>query len=143
MAIGIYNSKILELVFDWNVPFPGPFMSIVILEGFALILGSVTALVHSVARSREKPVTYVFLSIVALIYGIGVFIGPLILSFSFLNLVWKAPWGELALQGQPRWVVNTVIFWVASLGMLEIGGILLILSSCFGFIFAVTQFSRL
>jgi len=143
LAIAIYNSEFLELVFDWNVPFPGPFMSIAILEGFALILGSVTALINSVARSREKPVTFAFLSIVALIYGIGVFIGPLILSFSFLNLVWKAPWGELALQGQPRWVVNTVIFWVASLGMLEIGGILLILSSCFGFIFAVTQFSRL
>jgi len=140
LAIAIRNSEILELVFDWNVPFPGPFMSIAILEGFALILGSVTALINSVARSREKPVTSIFLSIVALIYGVGVFIGSLILSFSFLNLVWKAPW-ELALHGQPQWVVNTVIFWVASLGMLEIGGILLILSSCVGFIFAVTQFS--
>jgi len=146
LAIAIYNSEILELVFDeqappWNVPFPGPFMSIAILEGFALILGSITALIHAIARSREKPVTYVFLSIVALIYGIGVFIGSLILSFSFLNLVWKAPW-ELALHGQPQWVVNTVIFWVASLGLLEIGGILLILSSCVGFIFAAGQFSR-
>jgi len=146
LAIAIHNSEILELVFDaqappWNVPFPGPFMSIAILEGFALILGSVTALINSIARSREKPVTYVFLSIVALVYGIGVFIGSLILSFSFLNLVWKAPW-ELALYGQPQWVVNTVVFWVASLGMLEIGGILLVLSSCVGFIFATTQFSR-
>ncbi|MFQ5999803.1 MAG: hypothetical protein ACE5J6_03395 [Candidatus Bathyarchaeia archaeon] len=145
LAIAIHDSEILGLVFNetrnWNVPFPGPFMSITILEGFALILGSVTALVHSVARSREKPVTYVFLSIVALVYGIGVFIGPLILSFSFLNLVWKAPW-ELALHWEPYWVVNTVIFWVASLGMIEIGGIVLILSSCLGFVFAVTQFSR-
>ena len=147
LAIAINNSETLELIFDaqmppWNVPFPGPFMSIAILEGFALILGSITALIHSVARSREKPVTSVFLSIVALVYGIGVFIGPLILSFSFLNLVWKAPW-ELALHWQPPWVVNTVIFWVASLGMLEIGGIILILSSCIGFVFAVTQFSQL
>jgi len=141
LTIAIYNSKILELVFDWNVPFPGPFMSIAVLEGFALILGSVAALINSIARSREKPVTYIFLSIVALVYGIGVFIGPLILSFSFLNLVWKAHW-ELALHGQPYWVVNTVIFWVASLAMLEIGGILLILCSCVGFIFATTQFSR-
>jgi hypothetical protein len=146
LAIAINKSEILGLVFDaqvqpWNVHFPGPFMSIAILEGFALILGSVTALIHSVALNREKPVTYIFLSIVALIYGIGVFIGPLILSFNFLNLVWKAPW-ELALHGQPTWVVGTVIFWVASLGMLEIGGIVLILSSCVGFIIAAKQFSR-
>ncbi|KPV63842.1 MAG: hypothetical protein AOA66_0571 [Candidatus Bathyarchaeota archaeon BA2] len=42
LAIAIYNSEILDIVFDaqtppWNVPFPGPFMSIAILEGFALI----------------------------------------------------------------------------------------------------------
>jgi hypothetical protein len=76
-----------------------------------------------------------------LIYGIGVFIGPLILSFSFLDIVWKAPWlGPL--YGLPSWVVDTTIFWSASLVLLEIGGILLILSSCLGFVFAAQEFSK-
>jgi len=134
------NSQILDLVFNWNVPFPGPFMSMAILEGLTIILASITVLIHSIAGSREKLVIHVFLSMVALIYGIGVFVGSLVLSLNFLNMVWKAPW-ELALHGQPDWVLSTVIFWAASLGMLEIGGIVLILSACMGFILVTKQFS--
>jgi len=136
------NSQILDLVFNWNVPFPGPFMSIAILEGLTIILASITALIYSTMGNGEKPIIHVFLSMVALVYGIGVFVGSLILSLNFLNLVWKAPW-ELALHGQPDWVLNLVIFWAASLGMLEIGGIVLILSACVGFILATKQFSEL
>lgn len=143
LAVAISKIQILDLVFMWDIPFPGPFMSMAILEGFSIILGSITALIHSVARNREKPVTYVFLSIAALIYGIGVFIGSLVLSLSFLNIAWKAPWPVSPLFGKPDWVLNTMIFWVASLGMLEIGGIALILSACLGFILATTQFSQL
>jgi len=136
------NSPILDLVFNWNVPFPGPFMSMAILEGLTIILASITALVYSIFGNGEKPVIHVFLSMVALIYGIGVFVGSLVLSLNFLNLVWKAPW-ELALHGQPDWVLSTVIFWAASLGMLAIGGIVLILCACMGFIVATKQFSQL
>jgi hypothetical protein len=136
------NSPILDLVFNWNVPFPGPFMSMAILEGLTIILASITALVYSISGNGEKPIIHVFLSMVALIYGIGVFIGSLVLSLNFLNLVWKAPW-ELALYGQPDWVLSTVIFWAASLGMLAIGGIVLIFCACMGFIVATKQFSQL
>ena len=136
------NSQILDLVFNWNVPFPGPFMSMAILEGLTIVLASITALIYSTLGNGEKPIIHVFLSMVALIYGIGVFVGSLVLSLNFLNLVWKAPW-ELALHGQPNWVLSTVIFWAASLGMLEIGGIGLILSACTGFILATKQFSQL
>jgi hypothetical protein len=90
----------------------------------------------------ENPIGHTFLSMVALIYGIGVFVGSLVLSLNFLNLVWKAPW-ELALHGQPDWVLSTVIFWAASLGMLAIGGVVLILCACVGFIVAAKQFSQL
>jgi hypothetical protein len=56
--------------------------------------------------------------------------------------VWKAPWlGPL--YGVPSWVVDTTIFWSASLVLLEIGGILLILSSCLGFVFAAQEFSKI
>jgi len=136
------NSPILDLVLDWNVPFPGPFMSMAVLEGLTIILASITALVYSTLGNGEKPIIHVFLSMVALIYGIGVFVGSLVLSLNFLNLVWKAPW-ELALHGQPDWVLSTVIFWAASLGMLAIGGIILILCACMGFILATKQFSQL
>lgn len=142
LATATSNSQILDLAFNWNVPFPGPFMSMAILEGLTIVLASITALVYSISGNGEKPVIPVFLSMVALVYGIGILVGSLVLSFNFLNLVWKAPW-ELALYGQPDWVLSTVVFWVASLGILEIGGILLILSACMGFIFATTHLSRL
>ncbi len=136
------DGQIFDLVLNWNVPFPGPFMAIAILEGSSIILASITGLVCFVLENGEKPIIHVFLSMVALVYGIGVFVGSLVLSLNFLNLLWKAPW-ELALHGQPDWVLNTVIFWIASLGMLEIGAIILILSACMGFILATRQFSQL
>jgi hypothetical protein len=136
------NGPILDLVLNWNVPFPGPFMSMAVLEGITVIVASITALVYSILGNGEKPIIHVFLSMVALIYGIGVFVGSLVLSLNFLNLLWKAPW-ELALHGQPDWVLSTVIFWSASLGMLVIGGIVLILCACMGFILATKQFSQL
>jgi hypothetical protein len=136
------NSPILDLVLKWDVPFPGPFMSMPILEGLTIILISVTALIYSILGNGENPMVNAFLSMVGLVYGIGVFIGSLVLSLNFLNLIWKAPW-ELALHGQPDWVLNTVIFWAASLGMLYIGGIILTLAACMGFILAAEQFSQL
>jgi hypothetical protein len=136
------NNPILDLVFNWNVPFPGPFMSMAILEGLTIVLASITALVYSILGNGENPIGHTFLSMVALIYGIGVFVGSLVLSLNFLNLVWKAPW-ELVLHGQPDWVLSTVIFWAASLGMLAIGGIVLIFCACMGFIVAAKQFSQL
>jgi len=136
------NSPILDLALKLDVPFPGPFMSVAILEGLTIGLASITGLIYSLLGNGESPMISVFLSMVSLIYGIGVFVGSLVLSLNFLNLVWKAPW-ELALYGQPDWVLSTVIFWAASLGMLDIGGIILILAACVGFILATKQFSQL
>jgi len=143
LATVTLNSPILDLVLKLNVPFPGPFMSMAILEGLTIILVSITALVYSILGNGEKPLTHVFLSIVALVYGIGVFVGSLVLSLNFLNLVWKAPWDVSPLFEQPNWVLSTVIFWAASLGMLAIGGIILILCACMGFVLATKQFSQL
>jgi hypothetical protein len=141
LAATALDGPILDLVFNWNVPFSGPFMSMAILEGLTVMLASITAFIYSILGNGEKPIVTVFLSMVALIYGIGVFVGSLVLSLNLLNLVWKAPW-ELALYGQPNGVLNTVFFWAASLGMLEIGGIILVLSACLGFILATKQFSQ-
>jgi len=145
LAIAIFNLQPLQLVLTeakgWDVPFLGPFMSMALLEGMVLILGSIAAPVHSLLSERKtKPMSHLLFSIIGLVYGIGLFVGGLLLSFSFLNLVWKAPW-VLALSEVPRWVFNIVIFWSASLVVLEIGGIILIISSCLGFAFAAKEFS--
>ena len=143
LAFAIFHNQTLELVFNWDVPFPGPFMSITAMEAVVVILGPVTAFAYSIlAERKEEPVAHSFLSIVALVYGIGTFIGSQILAFSFLDLLWKAPWiGPF--HGVPQWIFGTVAFWSASLFLLMIGGIVLIVSSCMGFIFAAQEFAQL
>lgn len=133
-----FGCQIFKLAFvEWNVPFPGPFMSLAIVEGPALVLGSSAVFVHSVLSSHEKRRgVYVFYSIATLAYGIGLFVGPLILSLSFLDLLWKAPWVG-PLHNVPSWVLGTVTFWSASLMVLVLGGILLIFSSFVGFFLAL------
>jgi len=143
LAVAIFHTQTLELVFDWDVPFPGPFMSIAAMEAVAVILGPVTALVYSVLSERkEEPIAHSFLSIVALVYGVGTFIGSQILAFSFLDLLWKAPWAG-PFHGAPQWIFATVAFWSASLFLLMIGGIVLVVCSCMGFIFAAQEFAQL
>jgi len=143
LAFALFHSQTLELVFDWGVPFPGPFMSMVAMEAMAVILGPTTALIYSVlAEHREEPVAHSFLSIVALVYGIGAFIGSQILAFSLLDLLWKAPWVG-PFHGVPQWIFGAVAFWSASLFLLMMGGLALIVSSCMGFIFVAQEFAQL
>ena len=138
----IYNISILELVFKWDIPFTGPFMSMVVLEGIVIVLGPIAALVHlfSSNRSEEKPLTHVFLALIGLIYGIGLFVGSLFLTLSFWNWIWKSPWYG-PFYDMPGWVLSTVVFWSASLFLIAIGGIILVASSFLGFIFAAQEFS--
>ncbi len=138
----IYNVSILELVFKWDIPFTGPFMSMAILEGIVIVLGPIAALAHlfSSNHSEGKPLTHVFLSLIGLIYGIGLFVGSLFLSLSFWNWIWKSPWiGPF--HEMPNWVLSTVVFWSASLILIAIGGILLVISSFVGFISVAQEFS--
>lgn len=128
----------------WNeVPFAGPFMSMSLLEGIAFILGSLAAFIHSIfAERKEDLLTYVILGIAGLVYGVGLFVGSMVLSFSFLDLLWKAPWlGPF--YDVPSWVFGTGVFWSASLIVLVIGGIVLIVAACLGFAFSAQQFSQL
>jgi len=143
LAVAIFNQQSLKLVFDWGVPFPGPFMSIGALEAIVVILGPITAFTYSLlAERREEPVAHSFLSIVALVYGIGMFIGSQVLAFSFLDLLWKAPWVG-PFHGVPQWIFGAVAFWSASLFLLMVGGIVLIVCSCMGFIVAAQEFAQL
>jgi len=144
LAVAIFNNQILYPIFDWGVLFPGPFMSMTAMEAMVVILGPVTALIFSIlAERREEPVAHAFLSIVALIYGIGMFIGSQVLAFSFLDLLWKAPYNGQVLYGMPQWIFGTVAFWSASLFLLMIGGILLIVCSWMGFIFSAQESAQI
>ncbi len=135
----VFRVQIFKLVFtEWDVLVPGPFMSMAVVEGPALAFGSLAALFHSMLdENGENPVKYALYPIATLVYGFGIIIGPLVLSLSFLNLLWKAPWlGPL--HNAPDLISNTITFWSASLVILIIGGILLILASLAGFYHALS-----
>jgi hypothetical protein len=144
LTYSLFSLRIFDLVFDWGIPLNGPFMSLITLEGIAVILGPVAAFIHSVvgADIEERAVSHVSILSVALVYGIGVFIGSLVLSMSLWDLVWKSPWTG-PLNGLPPWAMSMVVFWSASLFLPIIGGILLTFTACLGFSFVSKEFSQL
>jgi len=149
LAITMFWVQPLKLVFvNWNmgwenIPFPGPFMSLALSEGMVVIAGSIAASIYSLSPGQKtKPASYALFSVIGLVYGISLFAGAFLLSFSLLNIVWKGPWLP-PLYGLPSWTFSVVIFWSASLVMLEIGGFVLIALSCLGFIAAAKEFSQL
>lgn len=144
LAYAIFNLRIYDLAFGWNIPFTGPFMSLTVVESVVVILGSAAACVNSFfgQRPREKPFAHLFIALVALAYGLGTFIGSLILSMNLWNLIWKSPWAG-PLQAAANWVMSIVVFWSASLVLLDVGGILLIVAACVGFVHVSREFSKL
>jgi hypothetical protein len=144
LAYALFNVRVFDLIFDWGVPFTGPFMSLSVLESIIVVLGPVAAFTYSiVGTSREgKPLAHASVLLVALVYGIGVLVGSLVLSMNLWDLIWKSPWiGPLS--GLPAWVISTAVFWSASLFLLNIGGIVLIITACTGFVFVAQEFSQL
>jgi len=142
LAYAIFNSRTLGLVFAWDIPFTGPFMSLTVLESATVIVGSTAACVNSLfdRRSEEQPFTHVSVLLVGLVYGLGAFVGSLVLSMSFWSLIWESPWlGPF--HGVSDWVMSTVVFWSASLVLLDVGGILLIVGACLGFVYVAQEFS--
>jgi len=144
LAYALFNVQMFELVFGWGIPFTGPFMSLLALEGIAVILGPVAAFIHSVtgANRERRPLAHASILLVALVYGIGGFVGSLVLSISLWDIVWKSPWVG-PLNGLPAWVISIIVFWSASLFLINIGGILLIITACLGFVFVAKEFSQL
>lgn len=144
LAYVIFNFRIMDLIFAWGIPFGGPFMSLTVLESAAVIIAPVAACVISFFHGQydERPLTHAFGLLIAALYGIGAFIGGLMLSLNFWNLIWKSPWVG-PFHGISDWTMSTVVFWSASLVLLDIGGILLISSACLGFVYVAQEFSRL
>jgi len=144
LAYALLDIRMFELVFNWGIPLTGPFMSLLVVESAVVVLGPVAAHVHSVlgTQREERPLKHLFVLLVALVYGVGVFIGSLVTSMSLWDLIWKSPWTG-PLMGLPGWVMNTIVFWSASLFLFNIGGILLIVASCLGFVFVAREFSML
>lgn len=143
LAFAVFNYQTLEVVFNWGIPFPGPFMSLPVLEAMVVAMGPVAGLVFFVLSGhKEEPVAHALLSIVMLLYGVGTFIGSQVLALGIWNYLWKAPW-EGPFQTMPSWAFNTVAFWSASLFLVMIGGVMLVVSSCLGFVFTAQEFAQL
>ncbi len=144
LAYAILNLRALDLIFSWNIPFTGPFLSLTVLESAAVVLVPIAATVHTVFNSvnEERLIPHVFTLLVALLYGLGTFVGSIVLSMSFWNWIWKSPWTG-PFYSLPEWVMNMIVFWSASLVLMDIGGILLIVVGCLGFIWVGRKLSRL
>lgn len=143
LAHVILNLRMLNFIFPWDIPFTGPFMTLTVLESAIVVLGPLAAFTNSFGQRREhRPVAHMFTSLVALVYGVGVFIGSLVLSMSFWDLIWKSPWGGV-FHNLPEWMMSTIVLWSASLVLMDIGGVLLIVSACLGFVFVAREFSQL
>jgi len=143
LAYAFFDVRTLELAFNWGIAATGPFMSFLTVESVVIVLGSVVALGQAILgnKSEEKPLKHLLILLVALVYGVGVFIGSLILSMSLWDLIWKSPWTG-PLNGLPSWVMNIIMFWSASLFLPAIGGIILIVASCLGFGFVAQEFPQ-
>ena len=144
LACAILNLRALDLIFSWDIPFTGPFLSLAVLESAAVVLAPIAATVHTVFNyaSEERLIPQVFTLLIALVYGLGTFIGSIVLSMSFWNWIWKSPWTG-PFYNLPEWFMNMIVFWSASLVLMDIGGILLITVACLGFICVGRELSKL
>jgi hypothetical protein len=144
LAYAVSNLRAFDLVFGWGTPFTGPFLSLTFLESAVVILAPIVATVHTVFgySGKEHPIPHVFTLLVALVYGLGTFVGSIILSMSFWNLIWQSPWTG-PFHGLPEWVANMIVFWSASLVLMDIGGVLLIAVACLGFVCMARELSKL
>jgi hypothetical protein len=143
LAYVFLNLHVWELVFDWGVSFSGPFLAVKALEAITVTLIPVAAFINAVVGENieGKPLAHAAVLTIALVYGVGVLVGSLVLSMSLWDLVWKSPWlGPL--NSVPGWVVSTVVFWSASLFLIDIGGIMLVGTACLGFVFVAREFTQ-
>jgi hypothetical protein len=143
LAYSVLSLDIWALIFDWGISFGGPFMAVKALEAITVTLIPVAAFVNAFVGDNieGKPLAHAAVLTVAFVYGIGVLVGSLVLSMSLWDLVWKSPWvGPLSTM--PGLVVSTVVFWSASLFLVDIGGIMLVITACLGFVFVAREFTQ-
>jgi hypothetical protein len=142
-AYAIVNINVLDLIFDWGIPFAGPFMSLPVLESAAVVLAPIAATTHMVFSyaKEEMHIPHVFTLLVGFVYGLGAFIGSIVLSMSFWNWIWKSPWTG-PFHSLPEWFMNMIVFWSASLVLMDIGGILMMIAALIGFIFVARELSK-
>ncbi len=144
LAYSISNLRAFDLIFAWSLPFTGPFLSLTLSESAVAILAPVAATVQvSFSYSKEEHlIPRAFALLVALVYGLGTFIGSTILSMGFWNLIWQSPWVG-PFHSLSDGATNIVVFWSASLVLMDVGGILLIAVACLGFICIARELSKL
>lgn len=143
LAYAIMNINVLDLIFEWDIPFTAPFMSWPVLESAVVVLAPIAATTHVVFSyaKEELHIPNVFTSLAGFVYGLGALIGAIVLSMSFWNWIWKSPWTG-PFNSLPEWFMNMVVFWSASLVLMDIGGILLISAAIIGFIIVARKLSK-
>jgi hypothetical protein len=143
LAYSIVNINVLALIFEWDIPFAGPFMSWPVLEGAAVVLAPIAATTHMVFSyaKDEMHIPNVFTLLVGFVYGLGALIGAIVLSLNFWNWIWKSPWTG-PFHSLPEWFMNMIVFWSASLVLMDIGGILMMSAALIGFIYVGRQLSK-
>jgi len=142
LAYSNFQLSPLELIFNWDVPFTGLFLSMPTTEAIAILIVSLGMVVHTFCSEileLESHLNKPILCAVGIIFGLGVFAGSLQFCLNILNHIWKAPWLP-PFYGLPDWVMNTLVYWAASTVVLEIGAILLIVASCLGFVETIKEF---
>ena len=134
LATVLFNYPVLGAVFaGWDVPFLGPFMSMSFIEAIVMILAPAAVFTDvMIKRRKEESALQIFFPIVTLMYGMGMFIGTLFLTFNLWNILWKAPWVG-PLHDVPNWVFGTTVFWSVTLIILAIAGVFLGVSSFLAF----------
>jgi len=143
LAYAIFNLHVLDLVFAWDIPFTGPFLALTILESAVVALAPIAAAAHAIfSHSKEElPISHVFTLLIALVYGLGALAGSIVLSMSFWNWIWQSPWTG-PFYGLPDVLMNIIVFWSASLVLMDISGVLLIAVACLGFICVGRELSK-
>lgn len=144
LAYAIMSINVPSLIFDWDIPFAGPFMAWPVLESAAVVLAPIAATTHTVFSytKEELHIPHLFTLLVAFVYGLGAFIGSIVLSMNFWNWIWKSPWNG-PFHSLPEWFMNMIVFWSASLVLLDIGGILMMSAALIGFICVTRKLSKL
>ena len=138
LAYSEFQFSPFQLAFSWDLPYPGLFLSLPVVEAVAIVIVSIEIAVFTICseivelEEEFKIYNVVVIDLVAIagiIYAVGIIGSSLRLSLSILNFLWKAPWSP-PFYGLPQWMLNVIMYWAASTIVLIIGAVLLIAASC-------------
>lgn len=136
VGVSIMYFQPLAVVFPWDsIIFTGPFLSYPLLEGLAIILLGLAAYTPQFFKGTgETRASKLLFGVVAIIFGVGIFVGTLMLSLSLLNSGWKAVWGVPPFNEMPEWALNAVMYWAVELATMMFTSVIVIATALVSFV---------